>query len=89
LVFFSLRSSSDFLHFTLERRTLLLFFFFQRIIVYRKLSIIARVVPFLLPFSFLEQTRFRFLEQTTKKREKRSICFEYIKAKEKKKKKRR
>ena len=27
---------------------------------------VARVVPFLLPFSFLEQkTRFRFLEQTT------------------------
>ena len=54
-----------FLHFTLERSTLLFFFFFQRIVTQRKLSIIARVVPFLLPFSFLEQTRFRFLEQTT------------------------
>jgi len=53
-----------FLHFTLERSTLLLFFFFQRIVTQRKLSV-ARVVPFLLPFSFLEQTRFRFLEQTT------------------------
>lgn len=49
---------------TLERSTLLLFFFFQRIVTQRKLSV-ARVVPFLLPFSFLEQTRFRFLEQTT------------------------
>ena len=54
---------------TLERSALLLFFFFQRIIVTQRKLSVARVVPFLLPFSFLEQTRFRFLEQRTKKRE--------------------